>query len=319
MRGVAIGLALAIPVGPIALLCMRRTLERGFVVGFATGLGAAVADLIYATLAAFGIGAIESVLLEYRTPLSFVGGLFLLSLAWRTGFSKHNVVREVNPSTRGTASAFLSGLLLTATNPLTVLGFVAIFAGFGAGRGLTDTGRAVSLTVGGRRRLGAVVGCADRHRGPHPPLLLATHAEHPQSGGGPADRGLRVLRAGDRRHASGAVAVLARRRARFLRLRRKACRGRRSPARVRREPPAQIVDLPRGPPSLERAARARPLPLPTASRTAQTSSSPAPSWRGSACPCGSGHRTETSPPIVVEKYSRIRSWLRLNDCIEWSR
>jgi threonine/homoserine/homoserine lactone efflux protein len=148
MRGVAIGLALAIPVGPIALLCMRRTLERGFVVGFATGLGAAVADLIYATLAAFGIGAIESVLLEYRTPLSFVGGLFLLSLAWRTGFSKHNVVREVNPSTRGTASAFLSGLLLTATNPLTVLGFVAIFAGFGAGRGLTDTGRAVSLTVG---------------------------------------------------------------------------------------------------------------------------------------------------------------------------
>jgi threonine/homoserine/homoserine lactone efflux protein len=148
LRGVAIGLALAIPVGPIALLCMRRTLARGFPVGLATGLGAALADLIYATIAAFGIGAIETVLLAYRTPLSFVGGLFLLSLAWRTGFSKHHVVREVNPSTRGIASAFFSGLALTATNPLTVLGFVAIFAGFGVGRGLTDTARAVSLTLG---------------------------------------------------------------------------------------------------------------------------------------------------------------------------
>jgi threonine/homoserine/homoserine lactone efflux protein len=148
IRGLAIGLALAIPVGPIALLCMRRTLERGFMVGFATGLGAALADLIYATLAAFGIGAIETVLLAHRTPLSFVGGLFLLCLAWRTGFSKHNVVREVNSSTRGMPSALLSGFVLTATNPLTVLGFVAIFAGFGAGRGLTDTGRALCLTAG---------------------------------------------------------------------------------------------------------------------------------------------------------------------------
>jgi threonine/homoserine/homoserine lactone efflux protein len=148
MRGVAIGLALAIPVGPIALLCMRRTLERGFMVGFGTGLGAAVADLAYATIAAFGIGAIETVLLAYRTPLSFVGGLFLLALAWRTGFSRNHVVREVNPSTRGMTSAFLSGLALTATNPLTVLGFVAIFAGFGVGRGLTDAGRAVSLIIG---------------------------------------------------------------------------------------------------------------------------------------------------------------------------
>ncbi len=147
-RGVAIGLALAIPVGPIALLCMRRTLERGFLVGFATGLGAAIADLVYATIAAFGIGAVETVLLAYRTPLSFVGGIFLVSLAWRIGFSKTTVMREVDSTTKGLPSALISGLLLTATNPLTVLGFVAIFAGFGVGRGLTDTGRAVSLTIG---------------------------------------------------------------------------------------------------------------------------------------------------------------------------
>ncbi len=148
LRGVAIGLAVAIPVGPIALLCMRRTLEGGFSVGFATGLGAALADLFYAGTAAFGIAAVEAVLLVYRTPLSFIGGIFLLALAARTALSKTITIREVNLKTGGTLNAVVGGFVLTASNPLTVLGFVAIFAGFGAGRGLTDAGRSVSLVLG---------------------------------------------------------------------------------------------------------------------------------------------------------------------------
>ncbi len=127
---------------------MRRTLERGFLVGFATGLGAAIADLFYASIAAFGISAVESVLLEYRTALSFVGGIFLLVLAARTATGRVAAEREVNPGTKGAPSAFASGFVLTATNPLTVLGFVAIFAGFGVGQGLTDTSRAVALVIG---------------------------------------------------------------------------------------------------------------------------------------------------------------------------
>jgi threonine/homoserine/homoserine lactone efflux protein len=148
MRGLAIGLAVAIPVGPIALLCMRRTLERGFLIGFGTGLGAAIADLFYASIAAFGISAVEEVLLEYRTSLSFIGGIFLLILAARTAAGKGAVEREVNPRTGSAVTAFASGFVLTATNPLTVLGFVAIFAGFGVGQGLTDSSRAVSLVIG---------------------------------------------------------------------------------------------------------------------------------------------------------------------------
>jgi threonine/homoserine/homoserine lactone efflux protein len=148
LRGIAIGLAVAIPVGPIALLCMRRTLERGFFVGFATGLGAAAADLFYSAIAAFGIAAVETILLAYRTQLSFVGGIFLLALAARTACRRSTVVRERNASTRGILTAFVSGFFLTVTNPLTVLGFVAIFAGFGVGQGLTDTDRAVSLVIG---------------------------------------------------------------------------------------------------------------------------------------------------------------------------
>ena len=127
---------------------MRRTLERGFLIGFGTGLGAAVADLFYASIAAFGISAVEEVLLEYRTALSFIGGIFLLVLAARTAMGKGAVEREVNPRTGSAVTAFASGFVLTATNPLTVLGFVAIFAGFGVGQGLTDTSRAVALVIG---------------------------------------------------------------------------------------------------------------------------------------------------------------------------
>jgi threonine/homoserine/homoserine lactone efflux protein len=148
LRGLAIGLAVAIPVGPIALLCMRRTLERGFMIGFSTGLGAAMADLIYSAIAAFGLAAVETALLEYRTPLSFVGGLFLITLAGRTAFGKPAAAREPAARNGGVFRAIVSGFVLTATNPLTVLGFVAIFAGFGVGRGLTDIGRAVSLVIG---------------------------------------------------------------------------------------------------------------------------------------------------------------------------
>jgi threonine/homoserine/homoserine lactone efflux protein len=148
LRGVAIGLAVAIPVGPIALLCMRRTLERGFLIGFGTGLGAAIADLIYASIAAFGISAVEEMLLEYRTSLSLIGGIFLLILAARTAAGKGVVESTKVPTAASAVTAFVSGFVLTATNPLTVLGFVAIFAGFGVGKGLTDTDRVLALVVG---------------------------------------------------------------------------------------------------------------------------------------------------------------------------
>ncbi len=168
LRGVAIGLAVAIPVGPIALLCMRRTLGHGFAAGFATGVGAAGADLFYSSLAAFGMAAVENALIEYRTPLSFVGGLFLIALAGWTALHRAEIDKDDGPAarsgggpnansrgpdprgpnSRGVIAAAFSGFVLTASNPLTVIGFVAIFAGFGVGAGLTDRGRAVIL-VGG--------------------------------------------------------------------------------------------------------------------------------------------------------------------------
>ena len=148
LRGVAIGLAVAIPVGPMALLCMRRTLERGFPFGFATGLGAAVADLFFSAIAVFGIAAIESLLLDYRLALSLVGGIFLVALAAKTGLSQPAREPQVSISTGGIVRALISSFVLTATNPLTVLGFIAIFAGLGVGHGLANTELALDLVMG---------------------------------------------------------------------------------------------------------------------------------------------------------------------------
>jgi len=148
LRGVAVGLAVAVPVGPIALLCMRRTLERGFGFGFATGVGAATADLFYSAIAAFGIAAVEAALVDYQLQLRLVGGIFLLVLAARTAVSQRRLVREPNARAKGVFGALLSGLVLTATNPLTVLGFAAIFASFGVGDGLVGGDRALALVCG---------------------------------------------------------------------------------------------------------------------------------------------------------------------------
>jgi threonine/homoserine/homoserine lactone efflux protein len=84
LRGVLIGLAIAAPVGPIGVLCIRRTLAYGRASGFASGLGAATADAFYGSIAAFGLTVIAGALVGYRAALQLIGGLFLIYLGLRT-------------------------------------------------------------------------------------------------------------------------------------------------------------------------------------------------------------------------------------------
>ena len=130
LRGLIIGFSIAAPVGPIGVLCIRRTLAEGFWAGFASGLGAASADAIYGSIAAFGVTTISSLLLTHQTPLRLVGGSFLCYLGVRAFLAKPTTVdtcRENNNST----SAYASTFVLTLTNPMTILSFAAIFAGAG--------------------------------------------------------------------------------------------------------------------------------------------------------------------------------------------
>ena len=130
LKGLAIGFSIAAPVGPIGVVCIRRSLLEGRQVGLVTGMGAATADAIYGCVAAFGLTAISSALVGYRSWLGFLGGLFLCYLGVRT-FMSSPAARVAEIQGRGLLAAYLSTLFLTLTNPMTILSFVAVFAGFG--------------------------------------------------------------------------------------------------------------------------------------------------------------------------------------------
>ena len=129
IKGLAIGISIAAPVGPIGLLCIRRSLEQGRVAGLASGLGAATADAAYGCIAGFGLTAVSSFLLAHEFALRLGGGAALCYLGART-FISTPPQREAQTEVR-LHSAYWSTLLLTLANPATILSFIAVFAGFG--------------------------------------------------------------------------------------------------------------------------------------------------------------------------------------------
>jgi threonine/homoserine/homoserine lactone efflux protein len=148
VRGFVLGFTIAAAVGPISLLCIRRTLAQGRVVGLASGLGVATADATYGAIAAFGLTAVTDLLVDGRRVLGVVGGLFLLWLAWRAFRAVPGEPVAVNGSGRrdGLPGAYLSTLGLTLTNPMTILSFAALFVGLGVTGG--DPAGAAALTAG---------------------------------------------------------------------------------------------------------------------------------------------------------------------------
>ncbi len=146
-RGLLIGLAIAAPVGAIGLLCIRRTLADGRLVGFVSGLGAATADALYGAVAAFGLVAITSFVVGQQAGLRLVGGAALVYLGLKTLRARPGAV----PARAGTTSVggtYLSTLALTLTNPTTILSFAALFAGLGLGAGGRDVTAAVLMVFG---------------------------------------------------------------------------------------------------------------------------------------------------------------------------
>lgn len=130
IRGLILGLSIAAPVGPIGVLCIRRTLASGRAAGFVSGLGAATADMCYGAVAAFGLTAVSGLLIGQAHWIRLVGGVFLCYLGIRTILSKP-AQQTASTGKYGLAGAYASTLLLTLTNPPTILSFVAIFAGLG--------------------------------------------------------------------------------------------------------------------------------------------------------------------------------------------
>ena len=154
IKGLIVGFCLAAPVGPIAALCVQRTISKSFLSGLVSGLGAAAADAFYGMVAAFGATIVSEFLIAERSWMQRVGGVILIFMGLRLALTKppresrngrHET--EVGPgqrakktngnNNRGLAGDFLSTFLLTLTNPMTFVAFAAVFAtmGIGAVRG----------------------------------------------------------------------------------------------------------------------------------------------------------------------------------------
>ncbi len=147
LKGLIIGFSIAAPVGPIGVLCIRRTLAEGRASGLVSGLGAATADAIYGCIAGFGLTLISSVLIRQQAWLRLVGGVFLCYLGLKT-FLAQPGDQAASARGNGLVGAYASTLFLTLTNPLTVLSFVAIFAGLGVGSAGGDYASASVLVLG---------------------------------------------------------------------------------------------------------------------------------------------------------------------------
>jgi len=141
ISGLIIGFSIAAPVGPIGVLCIRRTLAEGQLHGLISGLGAATADAMYGCIAAFGLTFITDVLVQQQVWFRLVGGAFLILLGVKTLRAKPF---EKSPSEKRTSllGAYVSTFFLTLTNPLSILSFAAIYAGIGIGSAVADYGSA---------------------------------------------------------------------------------------------------------------------------------------------------------------------------------
>ena len=172
LKGVAVGIVIALPVGPVGVLCVRRTLFDGPTYGFVSGLGAATADTIFGIIAGFGITIVRDFMLRYQDWFAAAGGLFLLCIGVKALLYADDTEPEPVHDDARYLGAFVSTFALTITNPITILAFAGIFAKVGVSKdaGLLDVAVLVagvflgsllwwfglSFGIAGLRRVGTV-------------------------------------------------------------------------------------------------------------------------------------------------------------------
>jgi threonine/homoserine/homoserine lactone efflux protein len=129
IQGVLIGVVVAVPVGPLGLLCINRALAMGAICGLFSGLGVASADALAALLAALGISFVSDFFIDHQTLLRLAGGMFLCYLGWQIYGTKPK--EQLAPGkVNGLLNAYATTFFLTISNPVTILSFIAIYAGW---------------------------------------------------------------------------------------------------------------------------------------------------------------------------------------------
>ncbi len=132
LAGIILGLSIAAPVGPMGLLCINQTIQRGLFAGLAIGAGIATGDAAYGAIAAFGFTAVTSLLIAYALPLRLIGGAFLLWLGIQSFrmIGQPRIARSAGEG-RGLAASYAMAVGLTLTNPATIVSFIAAFTALG--------------------------------------------------------------------------------------------------------------------------------------------------------------------------------------------
>lgn len=147
-QGIKIGLAVSMPIGPIALICIRKSLQDTLAVGLALALGVATADSIYAILGALSLSTVNQFLDKYQFSIELVGVAVILYL----GISslKHGIPKTVQQecSTSSLLQTYFSMLIITLTSPMTIILFAGVFAGMGVDSSLNETINLAPITLG---------------------------------------------------------------------------------------------------------------------------------------------------------------------------
>lgn len=149
-QGLLIGFSIAVPVGPIGLLCIRRALERGRLWGLISGLGAASADAVYGCIAGFGLTLISQFLIDHQMESYLIGGLFLIYSGGKIMLTQSKVdpSQASSNDVQGLITAYLSIFVLTLTNPLTMFAYLATFAGLGIALDKSNNLSVIALVMG---------------------------------------------------------------------------------------------------------------------------------------------------------------------------
>lgn len=150
LRGLVLGVMVAAPVGPVGLLCIRRTIQKGLLIGFATGFGAAFADAFFSAVAAFSVSSITGVIQTHTNALHVIGGLLLIFIAWHTWRDKPKQADTAEVEKRylqrahiklgGALKAMVTSFFITVSNPATVFGVLAVVATFGGLKSRAESG-----------------------------------------------------------------------------------------------------------------------------------------------------------------------------------
>ncbi len=146
-KGIFLGFAISAPVGPINILCMRRSVFQGLKIGFSTGFGAAVGDTFYGALAAFGVTWVSDFFAQYKGPLQIFSAIVFALMGVSILRSK-DPKSSVASSKLSAGKAFISTLALTLTNPVTIMAFVAAFAALQLGRSENSYLQSIVLILG---------------------------------------------------------------------------------------------------------------------------------------------------------------------------